>query len=230
MGAERPDAQQRISHRQHSRRPTSWWPSRARSTAGSTSRWPPAAVASLVHAWNYVPNSLPAQAFNSRYAGYLRGELRQPLWAGRGRDFTEVAGPISSINPNPGAAWRSPGWTRTSRWPSSNRGFNCCSSKRTKSTGTCGSPTKPTARKSRHWRGAQELFRRVQGRVRRRARRRRGGQPRVRRGKPVRVAAGGRQRAGRRAGSREPPAPAHRACRRATANCCCRRRRRTWGR
>ncbi len=59
-------------------------------------------VASLVHAWNYVPNSLPSQAFNSRYAGYLRGELRQPLWAGRGRGFTEVAGPVSSINPNPG--------------------------------------------------------------------------------------------------------------------------------
>jgi len=60
------------------------------------------AVASLVHAWNYVPNSLTNQAFNSRYAGYLRGELRQPLWAGRGRDFTSVAGPINSINPNPG--------------------------------------------------------------------------------------------------------------------------------
>lgn len=60
------------------------------------------AVASLVHAWNYVPNSLTNQAFNARYAGYLRGELRQPLWAGRGRDFTSVAGPVNSINPNPG--------------------------------------------------------------------------------------------------------------------------------
>ncbi len=60
------------------------------------------AVASLVHAWNYVPNSLTSQAFNSRYAGYLRGELRQPLWAGRGRDFTEAAGPVNSLNPNPG--------------------------------------------------------------------------------------------------------------------------------
>lgn len=59
-------------------------------------------VASLVHAWNYVPNSLTNQAFNSRYAGYLRGELRQPLWAGRGSDFTSVAGPINSLNPNPG--------------------------------------------------------------------------------------------------------------------------------
>jgi outer membrane protein TolC len=59
-------------------------------------------VASLVHAWNYVPNSLPAQAFNSRYAGYLRTEWRQPLLAGFGRDFTQVAGPINSINPNPG--------------------------------------------------------------------------------------------------------------------------------
>jgi outer membrane protein TolC len=63
---------------------------------------PSGGVASLVHAWNYVPNSLPAQAFNARYAGYLRTELRQPLWAGRGRDFTSVAGPISSINPSPG--------------------------------------------------------------------------------------------------------------------------------
>jgi outer membrane protein TolC len=59
-------------------------------------------VASLVHAWNYVPNNLSSQTFNSRFAGFLRGELRQPLLAGRGREFTEVAGPLYRGNPNPG--------------------------------------------------------------------------------------------------------------------------------
>jgi outer membrane protein TolC len=63
---------------------------------------PTGGVASLVHAWNYVPNNLASQTFNSRFAGFLRGELRQPLLAGSGREFTEVAGPISRINPNPG--------------------------------------------------------------------------------------------------------------------------------
>ncbi len=48
---------------------------------------------SLVHNWNYTLNNLPSRSFNSQFAGFLRGEFRQPLWAGRGREFTDIAGP-----------------------------------------------------------------------------------------------------------------------------------------
>ncbi len=47
---------------------------------------------SLVHNWNYTFNNLPSLSFNPRYAGYLRGEFRQPLWSGRGKAFTSIAG------------------------------------------------------------------------------------------------------------------------------------------
>jgi outer membrane protein TolC len=48
---------------------------------------------SLVHGWNYSPTAAVGNPFNTRYAGFLRGEVRQPLWAGFGREFTDVAGP-----------------------------------------------------------------------------------------------------------------------------------------
>jgi len=52
-------------------------------------------LVSLVHNWNYTPNSLPSRDFNSRYVGFLRTEVRQPLLAGRGKEFTQIAGPAS---------------------------------------------------------------------------------------------------------------------------------------
>lgn len=52
-------------------------------------------LVSLVHNWNYTPENLPSRDFNSRYVGFLRGEVRQPLLAGRGAAFTDVAGPAS---------------------------------------------------------------------------------------------------------------------------------------
>lgn len=50
---------------------------------------------SLVHNWNYTLNNLPSRSFNSQFAGFLRGEFRQPLWAGSGSEFTDIAGPQS---------------------------------------------------------------------------------------------------------------------------------------
>ena len=44
--------------------------------------------------WNYNRNNMPARLYPSYYAGRLFGEFRQPLLAGAGSDFTEVAGPL----------------------------------------------------------------------------------------------------------------------------------------
>ncbi|REJ92416.1 MAG: hypothetical protein DWQ35_12215 [Planctomycetota bacterium] len=51
---------------------------------------------SLVHNWNYTFNNLPSLSASPRYAGFLRGEFRQPLWAGSGEEFTAVFGPLNS--------------------------------------------------------------------------------------------------------------------------------------
>ncbi len=50
---------------------------------------------SVIHNINYAGSS---QSFtlDPRYTGYLRGEFRQPILAGRGRRLTEIAGPNSS--------------------------------------------------------------------------------------------------------------------------------------
>lgn len=50
----------------------------------------------LSHQVNYE-NVTPgtALAFGSSYAGNVRAEYRQPLWAGAGTEFTRIAGPIS---------------------------------------------------------------------------------------------------------------------------------------
>ena len=101
MGRKLTDAQQRVSY--WHRRRTDILVAKSGSLYGRLDKpMSTGGVASLVHAWNYVPNNLASQTFNSRFAGFLRGEFRQPLLAGSGRDFTEVAGPISRINPNPG--------------------------------------------------------------------------------------------------------------------------------
>ena len=43
--------------------------------------------------WNYSLTNQPNQLFASTYTGTLGAEFRQPLWAGAGRAFTEIAGP-----------------------------------------------------------------------------------------------------------------------------------------
>lgn len=44
---------------------------------------------------NYSLSNQPQQLFNSAYTGLLGAEFRQPLWAGAGTEYTEVAGPIA---------------------------------------------------------------------------------------------------------------------------------------
>ncbi len=50
---------------------------------------------SFVNNWNYNPSNLSNSSLNSPYISFLRSEIRQPLWAGRGSDFTDISGPIS---------------------------------------------------------------------------------------------------------------------------------------
>jgi outer membrane protein TolC len=54
---------------------------------------------SLVHNWDYTQNNSAVQLFPSAYSGELGAEFRQPLWAGAGVGFTEVAGPVSTRSP-----------------------------------------------------------------------------------------------------------------------------------
>lgn len=50
---------------------------------------------SVIHSLNYTSDTESILTYNPRYSGYLRGEFRQPIMAGRGRAFTEIAGPQS---------------------------------------------------------------------------------------------------------------------------------------
>lgn len=49
----------------------------------------------LIHDWDYSWNNSPGRLFSSVYEGSVRAELRQPLLAGGGVEYTRVAGPIS---------------------------------------------------------------------------------------------------------------------------------------
>jgi outer membrane protein TolC len=51
-------------------------------------------IFSLFHNWNYDETNGPNRLFPSAYAGILGAELRQPLWAGAGKEYTAVAGPL----------------------------------------------------------------------------------------------------------------------------------------
>ncbi len=53
---------------------------------------------SVIHNLNYSSNTESILTFDPRYTGYLRGEFRHPIMAGRGRKFTDVAGPQSYRN------------------------------------------------------------------------------------------------------------------------------------
>ena len=46
------------------------------------------------HDWNYSQNN-NTRLFPSAYTGFLQAEYRQPLLAGRGTDFTRIAGPLN---------------------------------------------------------------------------------------------------------------------------------------
>lgn len=50
---------------------------------------------SLFHNWEYDDGNLPSRLFGSAYTGALGLEFRQPLWAGAGKDYTSIAGPLA---------------------------------------------------------------------------------------------------------------------------------------
>lgn len=50
----------------------------------------------LVQDWNYDANNVTQRLFQSAYIGQARAEIRQPILAGAGKDFTRIAGPNSS--------------------------------------------------------------------------------------------------------------------------------------
>ena len=45
--------------------------------------------------WNYLQSNQPFQLFQSSYTGLLGMDYRQPLWAGAGREFNSIAGPLN---------------------------------------------------------------------------------------------------------------------------------------
>ena len=45
--------------------------------------------------WNYQQTNQPNMFFNSSSTGVLGLDFRQPLWAGSGREFTSIAGPLT---------------------------------------------------------------------------------------------------------------------------------------
>jgi outer membrane protein TolC len=53
---------------------------------------------SIVHNWDYLQSNQPGLLFPSTYTGALGAELRQPLLAGAGAEYTETAGPIALRN------------------------------------------------------------------------------------------------------------------------------------
>ena len=53
------------------------------------------AMVAVGHDWDYNLNNVPTRLFGSSYAGGVRAEFRQPLLAGAGREFNEIAGPFS---------------------------------------------------------------------------------------------------------------------------------------
>lgn len=50
---------------------------------------------SVSHSVDYTQNNVPTALFPSSYAGNIRADLRQPLWAGAGVEYTRIAGPVS---------------------------------------------------------------------------------------------------------------------------------------
>ncbi len=51
----------------------------------------------LVNDWSYSLNNAPGRLFGSAYSGVVGVDLRQPLWAGFGTEFTQIAGPVGLL-------------------------------------------------------------------------------------------------------------------------------------
>jgi outer membrane protein TolC len=51
------------------------------------------------HVIDYSENNSPARLFPSQYVGGLNFIYSQPLWAGAGTEFTQIAGPMALLNP-----------------------------------------------------------------------------------------------------------------------------------
>ena len=49
----------------------------------------------VAHDVSYTGTNSPAALFPSSYAGNVRAEYRQPLWAGSGTEYTRIAGPLN---------------------------------------------------------------------------------------------------------------------------------------
>lgn len=64
-------------------------------SVGLTKRMATGAQFGVSHLWNYSLNNAPGRLFPSVYEGNVRAQLRQPLLAGAGVDYTRIAGPIS---------------------------------------------------------------------------------------------------------------------------------------
>jgi outer membrane protein TolC len=52
------------------------------------------ATASLSHEVDYQQTNIPTALFPSNYTGNIAANIRQPLWAGSGVNFTRIAGPV----------------------------------------------------------------------------------------------------------------------------------------
>ena len=52
-------------------------------------------VIALNQNWNYTVSNQPLQLFSGAYTSTLGAELRQPLWAGSGKEYTAIAGPAT---------------------------------------------------------------------------------------------------------------------------------------
>lgn len=53
---------------------------------------------SVRHDVNFDKNNVPSRLFGSAYDTQLAFDINQPLWAGAGEDFTDIAGPIGFIS------------------------------------------------------------------------------------------------------------------------------------
>lgn len=63
-------------------------------TTGITKQFGTGATATFSHEVDYLQNNIPTALFPSNYTGNIAANIRQPLWAGAGVNFTRVAGPV----------------------------------------------------------------------------------------------------------------------------------------
>jgi len=53
---------------------------------------------SLINEWDYMANNEPGNLFPSSFTGFARVEMRRPLLAGGGAEYTRIAGPVGKQN------------------------------------------------------------------------------------------------------------------------------------